>query len=128
MSQHLAQRKLLMIRIVRWTYRRKTSTGFVADIMKIALKHNLWSHIENFLADDTFPTNAQWKRVVLKTIQATEENTWRENLTSKEMDRYLRACTRKVESFLLIPPTSATPIYWSVCDDNSKVVIQLLFS
>ena len=79
-----------MIRIVRWTYRRKTSTGFVADIMKMALKHNLWSHIENLLGDGTFPTNAQRKRVVLKTIQATEENTGRENLTSKGMDRYLR--------------------------------------
>ena len=66
-SRHLAQRKLLMIRIVRWKYRRKTSTGFVAVVTKIALKHNLWSHIiQNLLGDGTFPTNAQWKRVVLK--------------------------------------------------------------
>ena len=90
-SRHLAQRKLLMIRIVRWKYRRKTSTGFVAVVTKIALKHNLWSHIiENFLGDGTFPTNAQWKRVVLKAIQATNENTWREKRRSKGTDRHFR--------------------------------------
>ena len=90
-SKHLVQRKLLMIRIVRWKYRRKTSTGFVAVIMKIALKHNLWLHIiKNFLGDGTFPTNAQRKRVVPKAIQATKENTCREKPRSKGTDRHFR--------------------------------------
>jgi hypothetical protein len=47
-SHDLAQRKLLMVRIIRWKYRKKNSTGFVADVMRIVRKHNLWSYIKLF--------------------------------------------------------------------------------
>jgi hypothetical protein len=57
-SQDFAQRKLLMIQIVRWKYRRKISTGFVADVMRIMLKHSLWPYIEDFLDDGAFSTYA----------------------------------------------------------------------
>lgn len=89
-SHFLAQRKLLIIRILRWKYRYKVSTGFVPDVMNIVLKHDLWTYIEIFLEHGTFPSNTQWKRVVFKAIKATEESFWRDRLASKGMERYLR--------------------------------------
>ena len=90
-SDNLAQVKLLMVRIIRWKYRKKISTGFVPDVMKIAHKYNLWSYIQTFLEDGTFPTKMQWKSVVFKAINSNEEDIWREKIASKyDMDRYLR--------------------------------------
>ena len=90
-SHDLAQRKLLMVRIIRWKYRKNISTGFVADVMRIVRKHNLWSYIQAFLEDGTFPTKVHWKRVIVKAINNTEKDMWREKIASKcVMDRYLR--------------------------------------
>lgn len=89
-SHHLAHRKLLMVRIFRWKYRKNISTGFVADVFKIVFKHNLWTYIENFLEDGSFPSNILWKKIVVNEIKATEESGWREKLASKGLERYLR--------------------------------------
>ena len=87
-SNHLAQRKLLVIRILRWKYRHEVSTGFVPDVTNIALKHDLWTYIETFLEHGTFLSKTQWKRIVFKAIKATEESCWRDRLASKGMKRY----------------------------------------
>ena len=79
------------MRIIRWKYRKKISTGFVADVMRIVRKHNLWSYIQAFLEDGTSPTKVHWKRVIVKAINNTEKDMWREKIASKcVMDRYLR--------------------------------------
>jgi hypothetical protein len=51
--------------------------------MRIVRKHKLWSYIQAFLEDGTFPTKVHWKRVIVKAINNTEKNMWREKIASK---------------------------------------------
>ena len=46
------------MRIIRYKNRKK-STDFVPEVMKIVYKQNLWSYIQVFLEDGTFPTKTQ---------------------------------------------------------------------
>ena len=81
-----------MVRIIRWKYSKKISACFVADVMRIVSKHNLWSYIQAFLEDGTFPTKVHWKRVIVKAINNTENICGEKKLHQGVLYKWIDIC------------------------------------
>ena len=62
-----------MVRIIRWKYREKNSTGFAPDVMKIAHKYNLWSYIQTFWRMVPFQLKCNGKEWFLRQLIAMKK-------------------------------------------------------
>ena len=64
--------------------------GYVPDIINILKTYNLYSYLDRYLKDCTFPSKSIWRKIVVDTINNHEITRWKEEMLKKNNLHRLR--------------------------------------
>ena len=74
--------------------------GYVPDIINILKTYNLYSYLDRYLKDCTFPSKSIWRKIVVDTINNHEITRWKEEMLKKNNLHRLRRTHQDLSSIL----------------------------
>ena len=98
-----------------YTYYRNSpqnSLGYIPDIINTLKRYNLYSYLELYLLDGTFPSKENWKKIFLEEINIQQTRLWKEEMLVKPNLQHLNATHRELKPHVHWEVAKRNPDSW----------------
>ena len=78
-------------------YNELSSVGYVADIVEVLGKYELYHYLEDYIKTGMFPNKRSWRNYVVKAIDEHETECWKNKIQCRPNLKHLRENHQKLE-------------------------------
>jgi hypothetical protein len=91
-------KKIFVYRLFSFIYYNElSSVGYVADIVEVLGKYELYHYLEDYIKTGMFPNKRSWRNYVVKAIDEHETECWKDKMQCRPNLKHLRENHQKLQ-------------------------------